>query len=551
MLTSIANFVSTDVYTVAEREELFLTKLRACTVIYDFTNELDIGGKELKRNYLQDILDYVTQCKSVFTERTLHAFMAMVSANILRALPVGSSTDETYDLEEDEPSYEPAWSHLQLVYELLRKFIVSSDSESSVARSLITPRFVSGIVDLFNSEDPREREYLKTILHRIYGKVMPLRTPIRRCIAHTFHRVVHEPLRHNGISELLEILGSIINGFSIPLKEEHKFLLRRALLPLHTAPTMPQFHNQLSYCVTEFVNKDPTLAPEVMKEMIRHWPITHTRKEVMFLNELEELIDLIDMKDSRRICIPLFKQLARSTQSLHFQVAERGLYYWHNQKVVNLFEQNRDNLMPIFAGVVHENIKSHWNSTVKNLSYHVQSLLQELDISLYEKCMKQYRSNKKLADSANCMRARRWRELDELAQRRRNARASASLPDLALVAAAAAAEISITGNKSSPHAHAASVTDAGVKTHASMDDLSNLCASSLSPSHSSSTQDSLDEYDSGNGDKCDDLFEEAQQTESKSPVSPNDRSMRTVHIGAAATRPSRTVVRSTVSVNLV
>ena len=30
-------------------------------------------------------------------------------------------------------------------------------------------------LDLFSSEDPRERDYLKTILHRIYGKIMALR----------------------------------------------------------------------------------------------------------------------------------------------------------------------------------------------------------------------------------------------------------------------------------------------------------------------------------------------------------------------------------------
>jgi serine/threonine-protein phosphatase 2A regulatory subunit B' len=33
---------------------------------------------------------------------------------------------------------------------------------------------------------------------------------------------VYETERHNGVAELLEILGSIINGFALPLKEEHK-----------------------------------------------------------------------------------------------------------------------------------------------------------------------------------------------------------------------------------------------------------------------------------------------------------------------------------------
>lgn len=35
-------------------------------------------------------------------------------------------------------------------------------------------------------------------------------------------RFIFETERHNGVAELLEILGSIINGFALPLKEEHK-----------------------------------------------------------------------------------------------------------------------------------------------------------------------------------------------------------------------------------------------------------------------------------------------------------------------------------------
>jgi hypothetical protein len=72
------------------------------------------------------------------------------------------------------------------------------------------------------SEDPREREYLKTILHRIYGKFMVHRPFIRKAINHVFYRFILETERHNGVAELLEILGSIINGFALPLKEEHK-----------------------------------------------------------------------------------------------------------------------------------------------------------------------------------------------------------------------------------------------------------------------------------------------------------------------------------------
>lgn len=44
------------------------------------------------------------------------------------------------------------------------------------------------LLDLFDSEDPRERDFLKTILHRIYGKFLGLRAFIRKHINNIFYR---------------------------------------------------------------------------------------------------------------------------------------------------------------------------------------------------------------------------------------------------------------------------------------------------------------------------------------------------------------------------
>ena len=46
------------------------------------------------------------------------------------------------------------------------------------------------LLDLFDSEDPRERDFLKTTLHRIYGKMLGLRAYIRKQINNTFYRLV-------------------------------------------------------------------------------------------------------------------------------------------------------------------------------------------------------------------------------------------------------------------------------------------------------------------------------------------------------------------------
>ena len=59
------------------------------------------------------------------------------------------------------------------------------------------------------------------------------------------------------------IPSSIINGFALPLKEEHKVFLIRVLLPLHKAKSLALYHPQLAYCVVQFLEKDPSLTEEV------------------------------------------------------------------------------------------------------------------------------------------------------------------------------------------------------------------------------------------------------------------------------------------------
>jgi serine/threonine-protein phosphatase 2A regulatory subunit B' len=70
--------------------------------------------------------------------------------------------------------------------------------------------YILQLLWLFDTEDPRERDFLKTTLHRIYGKFLNLRAYIRRHITNIFHIFVNETERHNGIGELLEILGRCV-----------------------------------------------------------------------------------------------------------------------------------------------------------------------------------------------------------------------------------------------------------------------------------------------------------------------------------------------------
>lgn len=57
--------------------------------------------------------------------------------------------------------------------------------------------------------------------------------------------------------------------------------------------------------------------------LLKFWPKTHSPKEVMFLNELEEILDVIEPSEFSKVMEPLFRQLAKCVSSPHFQVRLR------------------------------------------------------------------------------------------------------------------------------------------------------------------------------------------------------------------------------------
>ena len=74
------------------------------------------------------------------------------------------------------------------------------------------------LLDLFDSEDPRERDFLKTILHRVYGKFLGLRAYIRKHISHIFFRCA----------------SALLTSSSRPPPQSHQSPISSLLLALHS-----------------------------------------------------------------------------------------------------------------------------------------------------------------------------------------------------------------------------------------------------------------------------------------------------------------------------
>ena len=253
----------------------------------------------------------------------------------------------------------------------------------------------------------------------------------------------YEQDRHSGIAELLEILGSIINGFALPLKHEHKLFLRKVLIPMHKVRSLHHFHQQLSYCVSQFVDKDPELAVPVLSGLLQYWPISNSSKEVLFLNELEQILELTQPEEFGLLVPALFRRVAVSIASPHFQVAERALFLWHNEYISHLIAQHREEILPILYPVLSASSApvlsslnltptppdsstdapstesgevtrgAHWNPTVNNLTMNVLKIFVELDAALVDSVKAELREKEEKQERERKWREREWRRLEE------------------------------------------------------------------------------------------------------------------------------------------
>ncbi|CAG0886753.1 unnamed protein product [Cyprideis torosa] len=379
-------------------EELLVRKIQQCCVIFDFNDPLaDVREKAIKKGHLLEILQHCSRSNQTLSDSVTSELLKMLSANMFRVLPPSDNPD--FDPEEDDPNFESAWPHLEIVYQIFVKLLESPNFSVNTAKQHIKAQFITKLLELFDSEDPRERDYLKTILHRIYGKFLNLRATIRKQIMNLFVDFIYETQKFNGVSELLEILGSIVNGFALPLKKEHTLFLQRVLIPLHKTKSLPIYHSHLTYCIILFVEKDGSLAPQIIKGILRFWPKTCSPKEVLFLSELDELIDAMPEKEFQALAPLMFKQIAKSIESPQFQVAERALMLWNNESTSRRISDYSSVILPIVFTSLQEVFTNHWNQTIVALVFNVLKFFRDINEPLFEKLLTE--RNKHMAASSS------------------------------------------------------------------------------------------------------------------------------------------------------
>lgn len=235
---------------------------------------------------------------------------------------------------------------------------------------------------LFDSDLDEERDFVKHIIYTLYSKLIPRRKMMRKSFTDFFYQLIHENNKFNGISELLDIMVSIISGYEIPLREHINFF-KNILIPLHKLERPHLYFDNLSRCSLLFLTKDKALCIPLLDGILKYWPFSNSLKETLFLKELPEKLNFCDVEKVNPLVNKLFDIVIKCISGNDLQVADLALCLFENDYFISIIMHYKTIVFNILVPSVNNLAANHWNIILKESLNALKEILQQIDQNAY------------------------------------------------------------------------------------------------------------------------------------------------------------------------
>jgi serine/threonine-protein phosphatase 2A regulatory subunit B' len=377
---------------------VFLEKCRNCEKICDFTHPTaHPDQKAAKTTMLEDLLTAVQNPSIVDTlsEMQYIGIYELFGRNVIRAIPDPPGAwyaPAVIDLTMNDEVQDLNWPHLSLVYDVITSFIQnpSFKPEFCEREAKTTLRY---IIAMFRTPDSRERAHLVLLLHSFYAKFTGLRSFCVERVAIFFCRFRIENSAPIGVIEILQTLLPIVQGYAVPLAQEHADFFYGKLIPLHSSPHLPFYYQELVQVVVAMIDKDPRLCLPVCEAIADKWPLTSPTKEVLLLNELGILMPWVTIDKEKALLNAVHKIFKTSSAKSNFLVAEQMLMLWNNEDYMRILQHNAMDVFDWMASMVYEVAISHWSVDVRKLAIAVLGSMRRISPEAWESVQGSLRNN--------------------------------------------------------------------------------------------------------------------------------------------------------------
>jgi serine/threonine-protein phosphatase 2A regulatory subunit B' len=253
-------------------------------------------------------------------------------------------------------------------YEILIYLLENPLCKSSIFKKSITFDFINKFVQLFDSGIVEEKKYLKIILHRLYSKLIKRRIIIRNAITDYLKQSIKSKINYNGIPEILEVMASIISGYSVPLKKNHTDFFNYIIVPLFTLKKLNLYLKQLMKCSYLFLEKDHQLYIPLLQVIIEIWPSQNINKKVFFLNELKNILRYMDNNVPPSLMDNFFQIISKCLTENEINIATKTVDLFEIKQLMSFIKKNKKKniIKDTLMSNLNHFIVNHWNKKIRD-----------------------------------------------------------------------------------------------------------------------------------------------------------------------------------------
>ncbi|OHS96300.1 hypothetical protein TRFO_37546 [Tritrichomonas foetus] len=334
-------------------------KLSICNFICNFYNpDVDVEAKKVKSSILEDIVNCLSATGMITNvdEQDLAKLVKMCQNNIVRRLPILDA--RTIFSNDIPPIEEPAWPHLNYVYQILRRIF-----QNFGYLNVFNNDFVISLLPILQSPDSNERSALGGFI-TTYMKGKPACNTV--LLPHLKRNLEEHCVNHSPPFIVGPILNLYLQIFqtgtmsNILLADAFQQTLR-VLSDYH----LSHFERQLKNLVEFFTDESMSFAAMFVKTLILKWPKSCAEKEASFIRMMTETIPKMSSRELSPLIHRIFSIYAECSCSHATKVAEAALQIWANLQMEPIIQEHGRKIVPLMYGPVSLALKEHWSKPVR------------------------------------------------------------------------------------------------------------------------------------------------------------------------------------------
>jgi hypothetical protein len=270
----------------------------------------------------------------------------------------------------------PNWQDILNLYDIFIELLNNLPTSSTII-SKLPLEFISNLVFSLQTLDSEERILIKIIIYKIYVSSLTYRKFILKNISNMLIDVSNDPKTNLlCLDECLDLLRCVILGAKKPINSKYMYVVTSVICPLLRCKNVNKQYN-LKETLFKFMKYDKSLLNEIIKFVLKSWPIRYPDRIIVYLDILENIFSKNLCNIDENLLDSVFKKIYCCLNDLNFIIADRSIVFFKNDNFISCLYKYNLHIKMIKKLI--SNLSEHWSQEIKIISKIVINKLSKKD----------------------------------------------------------------------------------------------------------------------------------------------------------------------------